>query len=224
MNRETLRRWLIVPEAHVALMDWRFQAELYAMFHRGPVSRWGHILCSPVIVAGTIGALSHASAGLGWAVTGAQLAYFAALTPRIGGLAIAPVVAIGIAGNLLAGLPLFVLLGAVGLASAVQALSHMAEPIPPPWGANDDWEAPASFFRRQDAAGLARAVALGTVAVALEFWAAFRVLGLQWHGMALAAGLWDDDRAWLRARRQEIVDNWRTCWGDARRAEHEAAA
>src|SRR5690242_90146 len=52
----------IVPQAHVRF-DAAFQGEMYELFHRRPLARYGHLICTPLINVALLALLALAIPG-----------------------------------------------------------------------------------------------------------------------------------------------------------------
>jgi uncharacterized membrane protein YGL010W len=216
-----LARYLVVPGAHVRIGDFHYQAELYDVFHMHWGSRLGHMVCTPIVVLGaltSLAALPLVITGLG-ALEGVPVAsvvfaaglaaYFFGLD-ALTGLVTTPIVAALLAVAVLVARASGAHVAWVGLApmaigAVAQAGSHLFEDLPPPWGAERTWKPLREVLRvltPRMALGLATLV---LVSFALEWWASFRILGLQMNFLAMSAGLRPDLVAQLERRRVEIL-------------------
>lgn len=207
---------LIVPGAHVRIGDFDFQAEMYEEFHRHWGSRILHMLCTPLVLVGAMLVLTaipfeiaagpdlHVAAGSVILATGLA-AYFVGLDAFVGVVAI-PIVAALLALSVVLAQALgdhAVHVGALVtfLAAVVQAGSHLFEPLPPPWsGATPR---PLRAVLREATPRLVAGLGmLVLVSFVLEWWASFRVLGLQINFVLMRLGL----RPALRARLERRVE------------------
>lgn len=206
-----LEHLLIVPGAHVRVGDFDFQAAMYERFHRHWGCRILHATCTPLVLLGALlvlGAIplevSQIAVPAGPVVLATGLAaYFVGLDALIGVVSI-PVVAALLAASIALGHALgdvapWVGLAMTCLAAIVQAGSHLFEDVPPPWSG----PAPRPFREvMRDAtprviAGLAM---LTLVSFVLEWWASFRVLGMQINFALMELGLRRELREKLEAR------------------------
>jgi uncharacterized membrane protein YGL010W len=218
--KQILARYLVVPGAHVRIGDFQYQAELYDVFHMHWGSRLGHMLCTPIVVLGAFLALAVIpleiagpgieAAPVASVVLAAGLcAYFFGLDAVIG-LATTPVVALLLAAAIATGRALgddavllgvaLMVLGAVG-----QAGSHLFEDLPPPWGAERTWRPLREVLGKATLGTLLGLAALTLVSFALEWWASFRILGLQVNFFLMRAGLRPDLTKLLERRRAQIL-------------------
>jgi hypothetical protein len=221
-----LTRYLIVPEAHVRIGDFHFQAELYDVFHRRWGSRLGHLLCTPVVVTGAFLALSAIPLTLpGGLPVGALLlavgmvAFFFFLD-RFVGLLATPVVA----GLFAASIALARLLdgrafaaGALAMAAGAvaQAVSHLFEEVPPPWSGHRSWRPLGEVLRAATARTVLGLAGLTLMSFLLEWWASFRILGLQLNFLAMQTGLRPALTKRLERRRAAILADHRAGWPGA---------
>jgi hypothetical protein len=210
-GRGWLEHLLIVPGAHVRVGDFDFQAAMYEQFHQ----RWGcrilHALCTPLVLVGAMLALGaiplevtgvHVPVGPVVLATGLA-AYFVGLDALIGVVAI-PVVAALLAasvalGHALGGHAPWVGFAMTSLAAMVQAGSHLFEDVPPPWSGTH----PRPFrevLRDATPRVLAGLAMLTLVSFVLEWWASFRVLGMQINFALMQLGLRRELRERLEAR------------------------
>lgn len=219
-----MKRWLasylVVPGAHVRIGDFHYQAELYDVFHMSWQSRIGHMICTPVVVLGALLALDAAPFSIagalfegvpvGGVVLAAGLAaYFFGLDAFVG-LTTTPVVAALLAASValsraLGEHTLVVGIGLMVVGAVFQAGSHLFEDVPPPWGAPRTWRPLREVLREATLSKLAGLCGLTLVSFALEWWASFRILGLQVNFLAMRAGLRPDLAKLLERRRSEIL-------------------
>lgn len=198
-----LEHLLIVPGAHVRLGDFEFQASTYEEFHRHGATRVLHMLCTPTVLVGALVLLNALPLGislgdvpmhvpLGGVVLAAGLAaYFVGLDALVGLVAI-PVVsgllALSIALSHVLG-DRAVLVGALMTCGGaiVQASSHLFEDVPPPWSGRAP--RPLSVVLAEATPRLLLGLAVLTlVSFVLEWWASFRVLGLQLNFVVMRLG------------------------------------
>ena len=220
-----MKRWLasylVVPGAHVRIGDFHYQAELYDVFHMSWGSRLGHMISTPFVILGALLALDAIPLSitgialldgvpLGGVVLAAGLsAYFFGLDAFIG-LTTTPVVAaLLVASTLLARVlgdhTLAVGLGLMAAFAVLQAGSHLFEDVPPPWGAPRTWRPLRDVLREATPRMVFGLLGLTLVSFALEWWASFRILGLQVNFLAMRAGLRPDLAKLLERRRSEIL-------------------
>lgn len=202
-----LEHLLIVPSAHVRVGDFDFQAATYEEFHQHWGTRILHMLCTPLVLLGALLLLNQIPleiAQLDVPVGGVVLAtglaaYFVGLDALVGVVAI-PLVAALLALSVslthaLGGSAAWIGAAMTIGAAMVQAGSHLFEDVPPPWSG----AAPRPFravVRDASPRLLLGLVGLTLVSFALEWWASFRVLGLQLNFVLMKLGL----RPGLRAR------------------------
>lgn len=226
--RRLLYETLIVPEAHTRVFDARFQFEVYEVFHTHPVTRWGHLLCTPIVNisllalatalpfthAARFGWLTFDSAAVAALITlalyaGVQGAWAIAMTPVLA-------IAVGLAHMLAAALGPRLVPGAVAIALAavfVQTWSHAFEPVPPPWSGSYRWITLREFVVRTTRLRLAvlSLVALLVFPV-LELWAAPRIWPVQLAQLMMRAGLRPALARSMRYRVQAILADARRGW------------
>jgi hypothetical protein len=201
----------IVPQAHVRF-DRTFQAEMYELFHRRPLARYGHLLVTPVINIGLLAALAAAAPAAG--IVGAvAIALWSLHVDRIAGAIMLPIIAAALAVQALAPHSLLVWLAIVWAGGFAQALSHACEPIPPPWTGSHRFLSLGEWLRSAPATYI---VALGlltpTVFPLLEIWAAPRVWVLQAVHLMMRAGYRPALRDRLEVRVLAILDDARAGW------------
>jgi uncharacterized membrane protein YGL010W len=180
-----IARWLtIVPAAHYRLMDTSFQMNLYRLYHGRALSRVAHAVCTPLVTLFMLAALAHARLGgvpLSWPFALLAAAYGFAYGPAVG-LALAPVVALlAVGAGYLAGVTsTSMAFGGMYLFAALQAWSHMLEPVPPPLSGQDGFVPVGRWWRASSVARRAAAIVLSaTVFVLLELIASPKVLACQ---------------------------------------------
>jgi uncharacterized membrane protein YGL010W len=205
-----LAHLLIVPGAHVRVGDFDFQAATYEEFHVDWRTRVLHMACTPIVLVGALVALGAVPIDIAlgsWGEVPActvvlatgLAAYFVGLDAIVGVVAI-PIVAGLLAASIAIGRALgdhALVVGALASigAAIVQAGSHLFEPVPPPWSGSTPRPLRA-VLREATPRLLLGLLALTLVSFALEWWASFRVLGLQINFVLMRAGL----RPALRAR------------------------
>lgn len=224
-TRRLTHALFIVPQAHVRF-DRRFQTEMYELFHVRPLARWGHLICTPIIVIALLAAL----AALGPLTAAGPLAIDGAL---IGALAIVAwsFYVDRVAALVMIPLALAAALGARELASALgahavpyalalawaggllQAISHASEPIPPPWTGSHAFVPLGTFLRTAPPSRmLGLALLSPTVFTLLEVWASPRVWVLEVLHLMMRAGYRPELRTQLDARIDEMLADARTGW------------
>lgn len=213
--------FLIVPRAHTALLDTRFQIEMYELFHRTWGGRIGHIVGTPMILFGTFLGLQSATGSpvAGTIVLLAMSAFalrvdrlVAALTALLGAVLVGVAAQIAPAALGAAGLSVAALV--VG-GCALQTLSHAFEDVPPPHSGTTEFVPVGRWLRERP---LIEFVRSGIMVVAvfywLELWATFRIWPLQILQILTWLGYRSDLREQLDARSAEIVadptSDWRT--------------
>jgi uncharacterized membrane protein YGL010W len=216
-----LARYLVVPGAHVRIGDFHYQAELYDVFHMTWASRIGHMVCTPIVLLGALTALAAVPVTItgvgvldGVPVAGVVLAaglaaYFfgldaltgVATTPIVAGLLAASIALARALGDHAATVGAALMIGA----AILQAGSHLFEDVPPPWGAPRTWRPLGEVLRGATPGKLLGLMALTLVSFVLEWWASFRILGLQVNFVAMRLGLRPGLVALLHRRRAEIL-------------------
>lgn len=207
---------LIVPQAHVRF-DRTFQGEMYELFHRRPLARYGHLVVTPVINIALLAALAGVAPAA--AIAGAvAIALWSLHVDRVAGAIMVPIAAAALLGAhaLAAALGAHAVLLSLAIVWAggfAQALSHASEPIPPPWTGSHRFMSLGEWLR---AASLPRIIGLAllspTVFPLLEIWAAPRVWVLQVLHLMMRAGYRTALREQLEVRVIEILDDARTGW------------
>ncbi|HNC99547.1 MAG TPA: hypothetical protein PKW90_25690 [Myxococcota bacterium] len=207
---------LIVPQAHTRIFDYPFQEELYDVFHQGWLARLGHFFSTPVILLGCMvlgqSLFSFGGPLVGLGVVGLNLGAHRLL----GALVLLPTLALCALSYWISA-QLGVVGPAVGLAmmflaSCTQALSHLGEEVPPPWSGSERWAPVSRVFGEASREKHIALFLLGTGSILLEFWASFRVFGLQMYRLGLHLGWRPGEWQRLQRRRAEILDNYRSCW------------
>jgi hypothetical protein len=216
MASRLIHALLIVPQAHVRF-DRTFQGEMYELFHRRPLARYGHLVITPVINIALLAALVAIAPAA--AIAGAvAIALWSLHVDRVAGAIMVPIAAAALLGAhaLAAALGMHAVVGALAIVWAggfAQALSHASEPIPPPWTGSHRFMSLGEWLR---AAPLPRIVGLAllspTVFPLLEIWAAPRVWVLQVLHLMMRAGYRTALREQLEVRVIEILDDARAGW------------
>ena len=204
-SNDWLAHLLIVPSAHVRVGDFDFQAATYEEFHRHWGTRILHMVCTPLVL---LGALVLANAiplqiaeihvPLGGVVLATGLgAYFVGFDAVVGLVSI-PVVGILLAASVALSRALGDHAAWLGLlltvaAAMAQTGSHLFEDVPPPWSGPRPRPLRA-VMREATPRLLLGLVVLTLVSFGLEWWASFRVLGLQLN-------FWMTRLGWRRAQR-----------------------
>lgn len=213
-------RLFIVPKAHTALLDTRFQVEMYELFHRTAIGRIGHMVGTPAILLGVFIALQLASGGpfVGLAVL-AAIAAFALRVDRLVALVTA-LLGLGLVGASAAlipslSAPVWTVAALVFGGCLVQTLSHVAEEIPPPHSGTDRFVPALDWLRKITVREVVRStVMLFGVFYWLEMWATFRIWPLQILHVLLALGYRPELRRALDERSAAIVaepaSDWRS--------------
>lgn len=218
----------IVPAAHVRVFDGDFQTVIYEAFHTCAISRWGHTLCTPIInlaffalagtwtfgidVSGTAVALngSYCAAAL-------ALVFYLTIYGRRA-LCVAPLLALAsvaaiLLNNLLDEQLVPVMVSIIVAATYLQTLSHLAEPIPPPWSGQYEFRSFRDFYDHAPASRLALLAVLSvTVFPILELWAALRIWPLQVAQFLGHLGFMRDRTRRIRERVHEIQMDTRRGW------------
>ena len=202
---------LIVPQAHVRF-ERTFQAEMYELFHRRPLARYGHLLVTPVINIALLAALTAVAPAAGL-VGAAAIALWSLHVDRVAGVIMLPILAAALAAHALAGPSPLVWLAIVWAGGFAQAMSHASEPIPPPWTGSHRFMSLGPWLRSAPATRIiALALLSPTVFPLLEIWAAPRVWVLQVLHLMMRAGYRPALRDRLESRVIEILDDARTGW------------
>lgn len=190
-------RLLIVPDAHVRVLNVPFQVEMYALFHRHWGSRIGHAVCTPVVMVALFGLLAPYRLELPTAAL--LLVLYLVFDRWVGLILIGPLAAAVFAGRALSHATTPAVLAMVMLgAAALQATSHAFEPIPPPW--TPGFRSLSTFLRTASLRNIVGLSLLSVLYFFLELWATPRVWPLQVHGLLLRLGYRPTERAWIRAR------------------------
>jgi hypothetical protein len=217
-----LWRLLVVPRAHVEVSDFELQVSLYDVFHEGWISRVGHMTCTPIVLMSTMMIADRVvhcgSFGAGIVTVG--LACYAIGLDVVVGLLAAPalgallgVVAAVEAAALEPSTPALIL--TLTLASMAQAFSHLAEDVPPPWSHSRRFVPLGQVLRAQPWRATVGMAPLTLMAFVLEWWASYRIFGLQLHFVAMQLGLRPRLWARLQARRPLIKADHRLLWPEA---------
>jgi hypothetical protein len=180
------------------------------------------MFCTPVINVALLALLALAWPGthvgplvVDGALAGAlAIALWSLHVDRTAGLVTVPIaIAAAFVSRELAHLGPLWLAALVWAGGFAQALSHAAEPVPPPWTGSHRFMTLGEFVR---AAPLPRMIGLGlltpTVFPLLEVWAAPRVWVLQVLHLMMRAGYRPALRAQLERRVIEMLDDARTGW------------
>lgn len=228
MGSETRRlthALFIVPQAHVRF-DRRFQTEMFELFHVRALARWGHLVCTPIIVVALLAALAALgpfTAAGPLAIDGALLGALAIVAwsfyvDRRAALVMIPLAIASALGarELASALGAHALLYSLALAWAgglLQAISHASEPIPPPWTGSHAFVPLGTFLRTAPPSRmLGLALLSPTVFTLLEVWASPRVWVLEVLHLMMRAGYRPALRAELDARVEEMLADARTGW------------
>jgi hypothetical protein len=202
-------RLLIVPASHVRIFDRGFQIEMYALFHRRWISRVGHAVCTPVVIVGLLAfaTKAHPLAGVGAALL--LFASYLRFDVRIAAILALPLGLALFAARSLAAHSFGTIAAVTYGAAALQALSHGAEPLPPPW---------SKGFRPMGAvlreAGVAKIVSLALLTFVyffLELWASPRVWPIQVHSLLVRLSGGEARRALAEKVRAHVAlaeDHW----------------
>ena len=224
-TRRLAHALFIVPQAHVQFGR-RFQTEMYELFHRRPLARWGHLICTPVVVVALLAVLAAIGplTTPGRFVVDGALAGAAAIVmwslyiDRTAGLIMIPLAIAAAFGarELAATLGDHALLGSLVIAYAgglLQAISHASEPIPPPWTGSHAFMPLGAWLRTAPLSRIAGLALLSpTVFTLLEVWASPRVWALEILHLTMRAGYRADLRASLDSRVGEMLADARTGW------------
>jgi hypothetical protein len=216
---------LIVPRAHLRF-ERTFQTEMFELFHRKPVARWGHLLCTPLIVIALLVVLAAAvpriavgAIALDGATLGAiAIVLWSLYVDRLAGLlvlllALAAVPAAHALAALLGQDALLLGLAGAWAGGLLQAISHISEPIPPPWTGSHRFVPLGEWLRAAPPSRIASLVLLSpTVFPLLELWAAPRVWVLEVLHLLMRAGYRLELRARLDERVDEMLNDARTGW------------
>ncbi|WP_157070111.1 hypothetical protein [Sandaracinus amylolyticus] len=218
---------LIVPAAHTRVLDGDLQTELYEVFHTRPIARWGHALCTPVINVALLALCAEVTVQLATrgghteidgAIAGAAIALaFYVAVHGAWALVMAPLLALAVLGahGLREVLGAHAVSGAIVIALGavwVQTLSHVFEPVPPPWSRAASFGTVRELWERTS---IARIVALAVTGVlvfpVLELWASPRVWPLQIAHAMRRLG-WKHGSATLEERVRTIHRDARAGW------------
>jgi hypothetical protein len=157
-GRGLVRWWAIAtvaPSTNVTVLNLGYQAYLNHVFHRTRLARAGHAACMPVIVTALLALLYPVHATLpGAAALAAWWAYWAVKErdPLWGGCAVGLAAALGLLAEALGRLgagepsPLAQPWAWLLLAGALQAGSHVLEPLPPRVTRSVHWVPPAQYL------------------------------------------------------------------------------
>lgn len=206
----------IVPTAHVRF-DRTFQTEMYELFHQRALARWGHVALTPVIIVAWLALLS-ALIPNGAVIGAAAIVLWSLYVDRVAALLVLPLAVAAVFGarELAGALGEHAVVGSVLVAWAggfLQAISHAAEPVPPPWTGSHRFLSLGEWLRT---APLSRVLTLflltPTVFPLLEAWAAPRVWVLQVLHLMMRAGYRSELRARLAGRVVEMLGDARTGW------------
>lgn len=206
----------IVPTAHVRF-DRTFQTEMYELFHQRALARWGHVLVTPLIVVAWL-ALLDALLPNGAVIGAAAVVAWSFYVDRVAALFVVPLALAAVFGarELAGALGEHAVVGSLLVAwggGFLQAVSHAAEPVPPPWTGSHRFLSLGEWLRT---APLSRVLALfvltPTVFPLLEAWAAPRVWVLQVLHFMMRAGYRAELRATLANRVVEMLGDARTGW------------
>lgn len=225
--RRLLYNLLIVPGAHTRVFDADFQLEVYEVFHTHPLTRWGHLICTPIVNIALLAAASRLPMPslhfAGWLIDGAVVAagitmvgYFAVHGAWAAFMIPVLFAAIAFERWLAALYGPWTLQGSLeiaALAAFVQTFSHSFEPIPPPWSGTYGWISLRKFILRTPLVKLACATfAFIAVYPWLEFWASPRIWPVQMTHLMMRAGLRPSLAGPMRARVRAIFADARNGW------------
>lgn len=223
--RRVVQVVFIVPAAHTAVLDGAKQAELYEVFHTRPLARWGHAFFTAIANVALLGLASQltielASGGGRVSVPGSLAAAAITLLFYVavhGAWALAMAIPLALAA--LGGHGLAQLLGAhaatgsiaIALGAALlQTLTHLPEPVPPPWSGRYGFVPVREMIARSRVGELVLlAIASLVVYPVLELWAAPRIWPLQM--LQLLGRV-----PWLRERTARYRERVRAIHEDAR--------
>ena len=210
-----LHHLTIVPAAHVRIFDFPLQMRLYDLFHRRTLSLVGHAICTPIIVFCMLAAAAHAPLpflpGPSLAVLlAAVLVSYYLYVDRLVGVVLMPYVAAltGLAAWFSAswgpGSLAIALIGMVAF-TMLQTFSHALEGVPPPLSEGPGLEPVGAWARRVSLGRLVLALTLsGTVYVALELFAAPRVLACQVARLLYRLGYAPEQRSRMKAEADKL--------------------
>lgn len=224
-TRRLTHALFIVPQAHVRF-DRRFQTEMYELFHVRALARWGHLICTPIIVVALLAALvalGPLTAAGPFTIDGALLGALAIVAwsfyvDRTAALVMIPLAIAAMLGarELAAALGDHALLCSLALAWAgglLQAISHASEPIPPPWTGSHAFVPLGTWLRTAPPSRmLGLALLSPSVFTLLEVWASPRVWVLEILHLMMRAGYRPNLRANLDSRVNEMLADARTGW------------
>lgn len=225
MQAKLADRLLIVPRAHVSIFATRFQVEMYELFHRTTGGRLGHLLGSPIIIAGLVALLATLTGAVwpGLLVVGLVAVFGVLVTPLVAIITAAYSAALFGLGTWLAGaLGDSAVVGSIVLVvagTAIQVTSHVFEDIPPPHSGTKRFVPVRVWMKRIDLKEILRTTALTYgVFFWLELWATPRIISLQLLHVLMRLGYRPALRREIDQRMAEILadpsDSWR---GNVRR-------
>ncbi|MGZ3422193.1 MAG: hypothetical protein ACXWUG_32080 [Polyangiales bacterium] len=210
MIETSLRTQLfIVPASHVRILDHEFQVEMYALFHRRWICRLGHAICTPVVIVGLLAFFTKVHPALGVLAALALFGTYVHFDRRVAAILAAPVALSWLVARACSGQPFAVIFAVTLGAAALQAISHSAEDLPPPW--SKGFRPVGEELRR---ASLGKIVALSLLTFVyffLELWASPRVWPIQVHSLLLR---WEggEQRRALSQRVRAHVEAAETHW------------
>jgi hypothetical protein len=221
MKYTLAERILIVPLAHVRIMDVRFQTEMYELFHRTTGARLGHLCGTPIVLFGLFMLAAQAPWVAAIALASglfALVVLWAFVVDRLVG-ALAAAGSLALAAGAFATVRLvnndgFVIGVAATLGGcAVQTFSHLFEDVPPPQSGTERFVPIGAWIRTIGAVEMLRSTALTfLVFYWLELWAAPRVWPLQILHLAMRAGYRPDLRGRLDDRVATILASPEGTW------------
>ncbi len=213
--RRLLYDALIVPSAHTRVFDATFQLDVYEVFHTHPITRWAHLVCTPIVNISLLAAATVLPHGAPLAALIALSLY--CLVQGWGALLMIPVLAVSVG----FAYPLAAFLGgsvptafAIAYAAAfAQTLSHGFEPVPPPWSGSYRFITLKEFLFRTPPLKLAGLVfASALIFPVLEFWASPRIWPVQIVHLMMRAGMRPALARRTRRRVLEILSDARKGW------------
>lgn len=205
----------IVPEAHTRIFDLELQWKLYEVFHTTAITRIGHLLGTPVILMGAL--LLAASVPLGPVDLGlvfiAILGLWYITVDRLVGVLLSALLLgawLAVAREGFATPALGGLLVVAG--TGVQTLSHLGEPLPPPWSGTRSWRSLGELWRTAPRWRFLALPGLFVCSVFLELWAAPRVFPYEGLYLLSHFGYRSDERERLLQERERIFADCSRGW------------
>jgi hypothetical protein len=207
----------VTPSAHVANMSLHFQSFLFDVFHQTTISRVAHFVCMPLINAMVLALFAQVSPALAAVVAVVLAIWYLAQASKNGvtllGVVMLPVTAATYAGAMAysaTGPSALETLGWIGLLSLVQAASHAPEPkVPPRVTGSPRWVPLLEFLfgspgRRHRPATVLHRLWISALQILFgaldEFWAAWRLVNLNW----LELMWWLGYKPQMRARFKDL--------------------